>query len=220
MANQVKACSFCGRPSQNLIKLKLMDEVVPICPDCINICGEITDAYRETQEEKQKSKGKKDELIVLPKPKEIKEALDYYVIGQDEAKITLSVAVYNHYKRVNALNEKKDAEDGVELKKSNVLLLGPSGVGKTYLAQTLAGMLSVPFAIAGRDDAYRGGLCRRGRGEYSATLDSGCRLRCPESGKGYYLYRRDRQNLQTEREPLHHARRFRRGRSAGAAENH
>lgn len=147
MANQVKACSFCGRPSQNLIKLKLMDEVVPICTDCINICGEITDAYRETQEEKQKLKGKKDELIVLPKPKEIKEALDNYVIGQDEAKIALSVAVYNHYKRVNAMREKKD-NDGVELKKSNVLLIGPTGVGKTYLAQTLAGMLSVPFAIA------------------------------------------------------------------------
>lgn len=149
MANQEKVCSFCGRPSQNIVKLKLLDEVVPICTDCIDICGEITDSYRDTQTEKRKAKGKKDELIVLPKPKDIKTALDYYVIGQDEGKISLSVAVYNHYKRINSLSDKKANKDNeVELKKSNVLLLGPSGVGKTLLAQTLAGMLQVPFAIA------------------------------------------------------------------------
>ncbi|PKM62088.1 MAG: ATP-dependent Clp protease ATP-binding subunit ClpX [Firmicutes bacterium HGW-Firmicutes-21] len=149
MANQGKVCSFCGRPSQNIIKLKLLEEVVPICIDCIDICGDISESYKELQSDKQKPKGKKEELIVLPKPMELKAALDYYVIGQEDAKISLSVAVYNHYKRVNSIKEKKsDNDDGVELKKSNVLLLGPSGVGKTLLAQTLAGMLSVPFAIA------------------------------------------------------------------------
>jgi len=152
MANQEKVCSFCGRPSQNIVKLKLLDEVVPICTDCIDICGEITDSHRNTQTEKQKAKVKKDDFIILPKPKELKAALDYYVIGQEEGKVALSVAVYNHYKRVNSLNEKKSVcankDDEVELKKSNVLLLGPSGVGKTLLAQTLAGMLEVPFAIA------------------------------------------------------------------------
>jgi ATP-dependent Clp protease ATP-binding subunit ClpX len=126
-----------------------MDEVVPICTECITICGEISDSYREQQTSKQKTSNKKEELIVLPKPKELKEALDNYVIDQEEAKITLSVAVYNHYKRINSLTGKKTGdENDVEIKKSNVLLLGPSGVGKTFLAQTLAGMLQVPFAIA------------------------------------------------------------------------
>ena len=150
MANQGKVCSFCGRPSQNIIKLKLMDELVPICGECVEVCGEITEAYKTLHEDKQKPKSKKDDYIVLPKPIEIKTALDYYVIGQEGAKVSLSVAVYNHYKRINSLNEKnnKGGDDSVELKKSNVLLLGPSGVGKTLLAQTLAGMLSVPFAIA------------------------------------------------------------------------
>lgn len=149
MANQEKVCSFCGRPSQNIVKLKLLDEVVPICTDCIEICGEITDSYRDIQSDKQKPKGKKEEFIVLPKPMELKAALDNYVIGQEDAKVTLSVAVYNHYKRINSLNDKKaNKDDEIELKKSNVMLLGPSGVGKTLLAQTLAGMLAVPFAIA------------------------------------------------------------------------
>lgn len=150
MANQKRICSFCGRPSQNVVKLKLLDEIVPICTDCINICEEITESYRDTQTKKQHPKAKQIDIINLPKPIEIKSALDYYVIGQEEAKKSLSVAVYNHYKRINSLSEKKtnDEDDEVELKKSNVLLLGPSGVGKTLLAQTLADMLEVPFAIA------------------------------------------------------------------------
>ncbi|HBR32073.1 MAG TPA: ATP-dependent Clp protease ATP-binding subunit ClpX, partial [Clostridiales bacterium] len=149
MVNQEKVCSFCGRPSQSIVKLRLLDEIVPICTDCIDICSEITDSYRDLKADKQKSKAKKDENIVLPKPKELKAALDNYVIGQEDAKVALSVAVYNHYKRINALNvNKADNDSDVELKKSNVLLLGPSGVGKTLLAQTLAGMLAVPFAIA------------------------------------------------------------------------
>jgi ATP-dependent Clp protease ATP-binding subunit ClpX len=129
-------CSFCGK-SQKQVKKLIAGPGVYICDECIDLCNEIIE-----EELSEASELKWDEL---PKPKEIFEFLDSYVIGQDSAKKTLSVAVYNHYKRVQAGGSDK-AE--VELAKSNILLLGPTGCGKTLLAQTLAKMLNVPFAIA------------------------------------------------------------------------
>ncbi|WP_431841474.1 ATP-dependent Clp protease ATP-binding subunit ClpX [Calidifontibacter indicus] len=133
-------CSFCGK-SQKQVKKLIAGPGVYICDECIDLCNEIIEEeLAETSELG---------LEKLPKPKEIFEFLDQYVIGQSNAKRSLAVAVYNHYKRIQAAEQapKKDA-DGVEIAKSNILLIGPTGCGKTYLAQTLARMLNVPFAIA------------------------------------------------------------------------
>ena len=128
-------CSFCGK-SQDQVKRLIAGPGVYICDECIELCSEIiADEFDEAVEFDAKE---------LPKPQEIKRYLDDYVIGQEDAKKALSVAVYNHYKRVNS----RDIEDDVELQKSNILLLGPTGSGKTFLAQTLAKYLNVPFAIA------------------------------------------------------------------------
>jgi ATP-dependent Clp protease ATP-binding subunit ClpX len=129
-------CSFCGK-SQKQVKKLIAGPGVYICDECIDLCNEIIE-----EELSESSDLRWDDL---PKPKEIYEFLDSYVIGQDSAKRTLSVAVYNHYKRIQAGDKEKDS---VELAKSNILLLGPTGCGKTLLAQTLARMLNVPFAIA------------------------------------------------------------------------
>jgi len=129
-------CSFCGK-TQKQVKKLIAGPGVYICDECIDLCNEIIE-----EELSESSELKWDEL---PKPREIYDFLDGYVIGQDTAKRTLAVAVYNHYKRVQAGTHDKDP---VELQKSNILLLGPTGCGKTLLAQTLAKMLNVPFAIA------------------------------------------------------------------------
>jgi ATP-dependent Clp protease ATP-binding subunit ClpX len=129
-------CSFCGK-TQKQVKKLIAGPGVYICDECIDLCNEIIiDELNETS-----TLG----LQELPKPQEIYEFLDQYVIGQDRAKKSLSVAVYNHYKRVQSGSKR---EDQVELSKSNILILGPTGCGKTLLAQTLARMLNVPFAIA------------------------------------------------------------------------
>ena len=134
-------CSFCGK-SQKQVKKLIAGPGVYICDECIDLCNEIIE-----EELHESSDLQFDEL---PKPREICEFLDQYVIGQDIAKKSLSVAVYNHYKRVQAAGgtTERHREDQVELAKSNILLLGPTGSGKTLLAQTLARMLNVPFAIA------------------------------------------------------------------------
>lgn len=146
-----KRCSFCGKSEaevQNLFSAGSSN----ICDECIIYCYEMLMnnealGYVPTPEHLEKSAGKdKGPAFKLKKPAEIKKVLDDYIIGQDEAKIALSVSVYNHYKRINSLSD-KDGDD-VELQKSNVCLLGPTGVGKTLLAQTLARTLDVPFAIA------------------------------------------------------------------------
>ncbi len=139
-------CSFCGKSESDFSKIILGPDGVNICSNCVMICENILDEYAESLSP-EKDKEEKDELSLekLPKPHALKEELDRHVIGQDDAKIALCVAVYNHYKRIL---QKHDDDDGVEIQKSNVLMLGPTGVGKTLLAQTLAKMLKVPFAIA------------------------------------------------------------------------
>ena len=141
MPNNTKnvKCSFCGKPQESVKKI-IAGPGVYICDECINVCQEIIeDEFYEEDEEVEVVEEEK-----IPTPQEIKTILDEYVIGQEEAKKTLSVAVYNHYKRINNLEKVND----VEIQKSNILLLGPTGCGKTLLAQTLAKVLNVPFAIA------------------------------------------------------------------------
>ena len=135
-------CSFCGKNQDQVRKLIAGPEGVYICDECIDICADIIEEELGGFDEDSQESVKDD--INLLKPVEIKKFLDEYVIGQEAAKKVLSVAVYNHYKRVTAEVE----DDGVELQKSNIIMMGPTGSGKTYLAQTLARIINVPFAIA------------------------------------------------------------------------
>ena len=139
MNRQGPRCSFCGK-SQNAVERLVAGPNVYICNECIGLCNDIL----KDEEFMDSQGGKQTDMKKLPLPAEMKAVLDEYVIGQERAKRALSVAVYNHYKRINRKQRKED----VELQKSNILLLGPTGSGKTYLAQTLARILEVPFAIA------------------------------------------------------------------------
>ncbi len=133
------SCSFCGK-SQDEVKRIVAGPGVFICNECVDLCQEIMEEELQAEEDSYT-------IDELPTPAEIRDILNEYIIGQDNAKRALSVAVYNHYKRVNYLQETRN-EDDVELQKSNICLIGPTGSGKTYLAQTLARILNVPFAIA------------------------------------------------------------------------
>jgi ATP-dependent Clp protease ATP-binding subunit ClpX len=132
-------CSFCGK-SQKQVKKLIAGPGVYICDECIDLCNEII--------EEELSEAPEVAFDELPKPREIFDYLDQYVIGQEAAKKSLSVAVYNHYKRIQAGEPARKGDESIDIAKSNILLIGPTGCGKTYLAQTLAKMLNVPFAIA------------------------------------------------------------------------
>ncbi|MBW4497406.1 MAG: ATP-dependent protease ATP-binding subunit ClpX [Oscillatoria princeps RMCB-10] len=157
-------CSFCGKSQEQVRKL-IAGPGVYICDECVDLCNEILDeelfdsgaaapqpAPRSEQPQKRRARSANLSINQIPKPREIKKYLDEHVIGQDEAKKVLSVAVYNHYKRLSFAQAKASGkvspEDTVELQKSNILLIGPTGCGKTLLAQTLADILDVPFAVA------------------------------------------------------------------------
>lgn len=145
MTNEGKkdlTCSFCGK-RESQVRRMITGRGVYICDECIEFCKDML------EEDKQKAAAESmPSTSDLPRPKEIKEILDEYVVGQDEAKKTLAVAVYNHYKRINYEMQNPEEERSVELQKSNILMLGPTGSGKTLLAQTLAKILQVPFAMA------------------------------------------------------------------------
>jgi ATP-dependent Clp protease ATP-binding subunit ClpX len=158
-------CSFCGKSQEQVRKL-IAGPGVYICDECVDLCNEILDEElfdsgaapspaaprREQVPEKRKARSSPISLSQIPKPREIKKYLDSHVIGQNEAKKVLSVAVYNHYKRLTYLHSQNNGqnygEEQVDLQKSNILLIGPTGCGKTLLAQTLAKLLDVPFAVA------------------------------------------------------------------------
>src|SRR4051812_39644225 len=134
-------CSFCGK-NQREVKKLIAGPTVYICDECIELCNDIIaeEGQKETPARSTQS---------IPKPAEIKATLDQYVIGQERAKRVLSVAVYNHYKRIQHQGDKKAREkEAIELTKSNIMIIGPTGSGKTLLAQTLAKLLNVPFAMA------------------------------------------------------------------------
>ncbi|MBE6673031.1 MAG: ATP-dependent Clp protease ATP-binding subunit ClpX [Ruminococcaceae bacterium] len=147
---RLRHCSFCGRDELEVEFLIPSAEGAYICDHCVDACSELIAEQRNVRRPGKKGGKLGLTFETLPKPMQIKERLDEYIVGQDAAKKSLSVAVYNHYKRILTAKTKKskEADDGVEIRKSNVLMLGPTGVGKTYLAQTLAKILQVPFAIA------------------------------------------------------------------------
>ncbi len=139
MAKYEQYCSFCGKEKSKVKKLIAGPDGVFICDECIELCRDMMAKMPSNSAQ---------ETVELKKPAEIKAELDEYIIGQDKAKRVLSVAVYNHYKRINAMLSGEKQDDGVEIEKSNILLLGPTGSGKTLLARTLARILNVPFATS------------------------------------------------------------------------
>ena len=199
-------CSFCGK-SQNDVRKLIAGPTVYICDECIELCNDII--AEEWEEEKSR------ELRSLPKPAEIKNVLDQYVVGQERAKKILAVAVHNHYKRIEAGSEAGD----VELQKSNILLIGPTGSGKTLLAQTLAKMLHVPFTIADATTLTEAGYVGEDVENIILRLLQAADYDVERAAARHRLHRRDRQDRAQVREPVDHPRRLRRGRAAGAAQD-
>ena len=170
-------CSFCGKHESQVHRM-IQGPGVRICDECVQLCMSIlNDGFEDTS-----SSALEDLPDQLPTPQEIKDVLDQYVIGQDEAKVALSVAVYNHYKRIYF-----GGDEDVELQKSNILLLGPTGSGKTLFAQTLARILKVPLRHCGRHHLDGGRLCGRRCGEHPAATAPGRGLRRGAGGARHHL---------------------------------
>jgi hypothetical protein len=208
---KVLYCSFCGK-SQHEVKKLIAGPSVFICDECIELCNDIIRDEVPTEAPGAKQ-GKSD----LPVPSEIKSSLDQYVIGQEVAKRTLSVAVYNHYKRLKHMGANA-SKDEVELTKSNILLIGPTGSGKTLLAQTLARLLNVPFVIADATTLTEAGYVGEDVENIIQKLLQNCNYDVEAGPARHRLHRRDRQDQPQGRQPQHHARRVRRRRAAGAAQ--
>ena len=205
--NEQLLCSFCGK-SQRQVKKLIAGPGVYICDECIDLCNEIIDEELTTPVAL--------DLDNLPRPKDIYAVLNDYVVSQEEAKRTLSVAVYNHYKRVR-MGQVDDGE--VELQKSNILLLGPTGLREDAARADPRAHPQRPVRDRRRDRADRGRLRRRGRREHPPEADPGRRLRHQEGRDRDHLHRRGRQDRAQGGQPVDHARRLRRGRPAGAPED-
>ena len=204
-------CSFCHKSQDVVGKLISSPSDYPrayICDECIAVCNSILEDDRQTQPYAAPHK--------IPKPLEVKEYLDQYVIGQDATKKKLAVAVYNHCKRIH-MNRMRNSE--VELSKSNILLIGPTGTGKTLMAQTLARILDVPFAIVDATTLTEAGYVGEDVENIILEAAAGRRWRRADVPAGHHLYRRNRQDLPQGRKPVDHPRRFGRGRAAGAAQD-
>ena len=183
-------CSFCGK-SKDSVKKFISGPSVYICNECISLCNEIL----AEEEEREQA----DTVVPSPTPVEIKDVLDQYVIGQEDAKRALSVAVYNHYKRVNH----QGILDDVEIDKANILLIGPTGVGKTLLAQTLARILQVPFTIADATTLTEAGYVGEDVENILVRLPPGRRLQYRRVRAWYRLHRRNRQDRSQVGKPIH-----------------
>ena len=209
-SEKVLYCSFCGK-SQHEVKKLIAGPSVFICDECIELCNDII-------RDEVPAEGAGVEARRSPTcrcPSEIKASLDQYVIGQEAAKRTLSVAVYNHYKRLKHMGRTKDE---VELTKSNILLIGPTGSGKTLLAQTLARLLNVPFVIADATTLTEAGYVGEDVENIIQKLLQNCNYDVERAQRGIvYIDEIDKISAQG-RQPLDHARRVGRGRAAGAAE--
>ena len=205
--NEQLLCSFCGK-SQRQVKKLIAGPGVYICDECIDLCNEIIDEELTAPAHL--------DLESLPRPKEIYASLNDYVVSQDEAKRTLSVAVYNHYKRVQMGQQ---TDEDVELQKSNILLLGPTGCGKTHLAQTLARILNVPFAIADATALTEAGYVGEDVENILLKLIQAADFDIKKAETRDHLHRRGGQDRPQGGQPLDHARRLRRRRAAGAPED-